>query len=204
MSGFSNESRGGSGKFANFSKGKITTKIDGEKQTFNSLSGLITAIYVEDAEYEKKEYRKVNVRIEHESGITVLGFPLSSGYGNAFCRILPNIDRVKEVVISPGLTPDKKNPEIKYGVVFIEQDGTPLKWYFSRKTNNEIPEIKEVTIGKGKNARVEKDYSEREDFFEKVIAKFDAKLLKLYGKKEKIAKPKTADEVTEPIDDLPF
>ena len=206
MSGFSNESRGGSGKFANFSKGKITTKIDGEKQTFNSLSGLITAIYVEDAEYDKKEYRKVNVRIEHESGITVLGFPLSSGYGNAFCRILPNIDPAQEIVIAPGLTPDKNNPTIKYGTVFIEQDKTPIKWYFSSKTEHgdKVPEIGETTIGKGKNAKVVKDYSEREDFFEKVIAKFDAKLLKLYGKKEKIAKPKTADEVTEPIDDLPF
>lgn len=207
MSGFSNDSRGGSGKFANFKDGKIVTKIEGEKKTFTTLSGTMTAIYIDDAEYNGKEYRKVNVRLDHEDGETILGFPLSSGYGNAFCRLLPNVDPAKEVAISGGVTKDEKDPKKKYGNLFIEQDGKNVKWFFSSKTEHgdEVPEIKEATVGKGKNAKVVKDYSEREDFFERVIMKFDQKLQKLYGKKEKPkAPPKTADEVTEPLDDLSF
>lgn len=205
--GFSNDSRGGSGRFANFKDGKIITKIDGENKTYTSLSGLITAIYIDDAEYQGKEYKKINVRVQHEEGETILGFPLSSGYGNAFCRILPNVDPTREVVISGGTSKDEKNPDRKYGNLFMEQNGENLKWYFSSKTEHgkKVPEIVETTVGRGSNKKTVKDYSEREDFFEGVIAKFDAKLQKLYGKKEKPApQPKTADEVTEPIDDLPF
>jgi hypothetical protein len=203
--GFTNDGGVGSGKFANFKDGKIVTKIDGEKMTFNALEGTIVAIYIEDDNYDNKDYRKVNCRIEHEDGVTILGFPLSSGYGKAFCCLLPNVDPTKPVKISGGIQKDKVNPKIKYASMFIEQDKKSVKWYYSKETKRLLPEVVEETIGSGKNAKVVKDYSKREDFFERLITKFDEKLQKIYGKKDKVkAPPKTADEVTEPIDDLPF
>lgn len=205
MSGFSNDIRGGSGKFANFKDGKIVTKIDGEKKVFTTLTGTIRGVYVEPAEYQGKAYTKVVVCIDHIDGETLLGFPLSSGYGKAFCCLLPNIDITKEVSISGGTQPDKTDPTKKYASLFIEQDGKTLKWFYSKtnKNDDKIPAVEEIVIGKGKHARKERDYSKRDDFFERLIMAFDQKLEKKFGKKEKV-KHVAAEEVTEPIDDLPF
>lgn len=202
MSGFSNDTKG-QGKFANFREGKIITKINGEKKEFTTLTGFIKAVYIDDANYDNKDYRKVNVLIEHDSGETILGFPLSSGYGNAFCRLLPNVDISKEVSISGSVTPDKNDPKRKYSSLFVSHGKTVLEWYYSKKNENDkkVPAIKEQTVGSGRNKKIVKDYSQREDFFERLIMAFDKKLQKMYGKKDK---PKTADDVTEPIDDLPF
>jgi hypothetical protein len=201
--GFTNEAKGGSGKFANFKDGLIVTKIDGEKKTFTHLTGRIIGVWVEPAKYQDKEYTKVNVTIKHEDGETILGFPLSSGYGNAFCRLLPRIDIKKDVKISGGTQPDKTDPLKKYASLFIDQSGETLKWFYSKAGGNDdkVPAVKEVPVGTGKNKKMVKDYSAREDFFERLILKFDQNLEKEYGKKQI---PVTADDVTEPIDDLPF
>jgi hypothetical protein len=206
MSGFSNEGGGGqNAKYANFSKGMLVTRIDGEKKTFRSLTGTIIDIDVQDAEFEGKPYRKIVLFIDHIDGVTQLGFGLSSGYGNAFCRILPNIDITKEVTISGGQTPDPKGGDKKYSSLFVMQDEAYVKWYFTKDNaaGKKIPAVVDMKDKKGKV--IGKDYSDRETFFEKVIVKKLSAIQELHGDAaKKLKKKPIKDEDTEPVDDLPF
>ena len=59
QSGFSNESRGGNGMFASFKDGKITTKVEGEKKTFTTLTGLIVDVDIEDAKFQVSQQLRV-------------------------------------------------------------------------------------------------------------------------------------------------
>jgi hypothetical protein len=208
--GFTNESRGGGSKFANFSKGNIVTKIDGEKKTFSHLEGDLVDIDIEDASYQDKPYRKLVLYIFHEDGLTALGFPLNSGYGNAFCRICPNINPAKPIKVSGGITPDEKIKDKFYSSLYIQQGGSYVKWYFKNDTpeGKKVPEVSTQTIGRGKSAKEVKDYSARDEFFEKVILRFLEKVQAIHpkgaaGGKGKV-KHQDPDDITEPIDDLPF
>jgi hypothetical protein len=208
--GFTNESQGGDSKFANFSKGMIVTKIAGERKEFSHLEGDLVDINIEDAEYQGKAYRKLVLYIVHEDGMTLLGFPMNSGYGNAFCRICPNIDPKKRVKISGGTTPDKVDKNKSYASLFIQQGGNYVKWYFKNDTpeGKKVPDVDITVVGKGKSAKEVRDYSNRDEFFERVITAFLNKVQRVYPKGAAGVKAKEkhvdADSITEPIDDLPF
>lgn len=203
--GFTNkQDGGGSGKYANFKDGKIVTKIDGEKRTFTTIDGDIVDVTISSEKYLDKEYEKITVWIAHEDGCTQLGFPLTSGYGRAFCKILPNIDATQPVEISGGSK--KLDNGNSYGTVFIRQRGTAVKWFFT--ANNEmgkkLPKIKEVLDGRGKV--IGKDTSELDEFLQGVIVKFLKKVQKRFpnGAADFKKTFADADQITEPIDDLPF
>jgi hypothetical protein len=206
--GFTKEQREGGSKFANFSNGMIVTKIDGEKETFSHLEGDIVDINVQDAEYQGKEYRKLILYIRHEDGVTQLGFPMNSGYGNAFCRICPNIDPALPVKISGGTTPDEKDKTKKYSSLFVQQKGSYVKWYFKNGTpeGKKVPEVAITVVGKGKSAKEVRDYSDRDEFFEKVIVLFLRRVQGRFPKGAEKFEVKHVDaaDMTEPIDDLPF
>lgn len=206
QSGFSNESRGGNGMFASFKDGKITTKVEGEKKTFTTLTGLIVDVDIEDAKFQDREYRKVTLFMKHKEGVTRLGFPLTSGYGWSFFQLCGNIDVKLPVSISGGTTdlPNSGTPPKKYGKMFIEQAGKSLKHFMKKDSEaaKKIPLVTETKVGK----QVVKNYEKRDEFMEKVITAFYKKVQKMYpdGAKDikKINSP--ADEIIEPIDDLPF
>lgn len=209
--GFTNESgSNGGSKFANFSKGMITTKVDGEKKSFTHLEGDIIDISIEDAEYQGEAYRKIVLYISHEDGLTQLGFPFNSGYGNAFCRLCPNIDPSKRVKISGGTEPDPNDKTKSYSKLFVQQSGAYVKWFFKKDTDNGklVPDVKIEKIGKGKSAKEVKDYSDRDEFFERVIVRFLEKVQVMYPKGAEGYHSKgghqDATDITEPIDDLPF
>lgn len=206
--GFTNEQSEGGSKFANFSNGMIVTRIAGEKKSFSHLEGDIVDIDVQDAEYQGKPYRKLILYIAHEDGVTQLGFPMNSGYGNAFCRICPNIDPAKPVKISGGTTPDEKDKTKKYSSLFCQQGGAYVKWHFKNGTpeGKKVPDVAITVVGKGKSAKEVRDYSDRDEFFEKVIVTFLRKVQAKYPKGAAGFKTKHVDaaDITEPIDDLPF
>lgn len=212
MSGFKTEKKTSGSKFANLSKGWIVVGSGDDRMQYGSLTGSLIDFYTEEAEYEGKGYTKLVLCISHNGVLTLLGFSISSGYGQAFCRIAPNIDPKAEIEISASYQAAKndKSPDPKrYGSLFISQHDKPLKWFFTNTNDNGklVPAVKEVKIGTGKNARIEKDYSERQEFFDKVLAKVHKKVQEAYPlgmegfKKEKHV---DAADITEPLDDLPF
>lgn len=204
MSGFSNKQGGGSSKYANFKDGMIVTKVDGEKKQFTTLEGDLLDIDVEDAEYENKPYRKINLYIQHDAGVTILGMPLGSGYGQSFCKICPNIDVSKPIMISGGI--DKiEGSAFTYGKVYVSQDEKYVKWFYTKTENaGKFPKAEEITIGKGKSARVEKDYTKRDEFCERLLYAFHEKLAKVWPNGAATAAKAKKDAVNDPTSDLPF
>lgn len=213
MSGFSNESNGGgNAKYANFSKGVIKTKVDGEMKSFTHLTGDLLAIDLEDSpgspQHKIEPYRKIVLFVQHDQGITMLGFPFNSGYGQAFLKICPNIDLNKEVKISGGISKDKDSGQ-EYASLFIQQDEKYVQWYYKKGTKefDKIPPVKEETVGKGKSAKIVKDYTDRDMFFEKLILGFQKKLEKVWPAGVKTAQEarKKSEPATEGDGDgLPF
>lgn len=165
MSGLSNEPRT-SGRFVNFKEGML---INNGKE-FTSITGDIIDMDIMDAEFNKQPYRKVVLYIQDDEGtIYMLGFPLTSGYGNSFFRIAPNIDYSKSVTISGGT--EKLESGNSWGKMFVQQDGKYVKHYFKKgeKANDSVPQVNQVKVGTGKNAKTVADYSDRDAFIEKVL-----------------------------------
>lgn len=201
--GFENKSgSGGNAKFANFKEGVIVTKINGERRSFTHLCGDILDVEVEDAVFDNKPYRKIILYIQHEDGVTMLGFPLGSGYGVAFCKICPNIDVNKPVEVSGGF----EKPEgyrTGFGKIFVSQGEKYVQHFYSAKLKNldKIPDVKEVKVGKN----MVKDYTKRDEFFEKVLFGFHTKLQKVWPNGAAIStKTKKAAAAEDVVDDLPF
>lgn len=162
MSGLKNEPITG-GKFLNFKEGKIISAADGEKKAYTSVEGMLTDLDIVDEEYKGKEYRKIVLFItDDENNIWKLGFPLESGYGNAFCSLALNIDYNKPVIISGGVK--EMDNDKSYGMLFIKQDGKNLKWYFTK----EHPELPKGVKAKDRSGEFI-DYTDRNDFFHKLL-----------------------------------
>jgi hypothetical protein len=166
MSGLKNEPVTG-GKFLNFKDGKIIANIDGVKEEFTAVEGSLVELDIVDEEYKGKEYRKIVLFIKDDEGTEwKLGFPLESGYGNAFCSLALNIDYSKPVKISGGVK-EMENDK-SYGMIFIRQEvagkWVNLKWHYTKESGI-------VPVGvKAKDRSGEYwDFTERNDFFHKML-----------------------------------
>lgn len=204
MSGLSKEKSQG-GKYLNFKEGKIICN----KEEFESFTGRIKGLYVEDAEFEDKEYRKITLIVtDDDNKEYLLGFPVSSGYGNAFCCLLPNMNFEKDVTISGGI--EKVEGSIKkFAKLFLKQDGKFLKYKWTQKNPGTLPPPEIIKQGTGKKATEIKTYEKRNEFFEDILTRVAVALVKLYGSDFSKPSPvkketRTAADITAPIDDLPF
>lgn len=207
MSGFSNQEGGGNSKYANFKEGLIVTKKNGQKVSFTTLEGDILDVDVEDAEFDKKPYRKVNVYIQHDEGVTILGFPIGSGYGQAFCKMLPNLNASLPVTISGGIDKVEGSPR-SYGKMFIKQEGVSVKWFYTKSLNADKLPTTQKNVGTKAKPVWESDYTARNEFFEKLLFRFHENLAKVWpngAATAKAAKGKAGvAENSDPADDLPF
>ncbi len=193
MSGLKNEPVTG-GKFLNFKDGKIISSVNGSKEEYTSVEGEVTELDIVDEEYKGKEYRKIVLFIKDDEGTEwKLGFPLESGYGNAFCSLAPNVDFSKPVKISGGIK-EMENDK-SYGMLFIRQvdevtgNWKNLKWFYTK-------ESKEVPSGvKAKDRSGEYwDFTERNDFFHRLLIE---KIRPAILNGGKISAPKTETKKSE-------
>jgi hypothetical protein len=83
----------------------------------------------------------------------------SSGYSASFLKTLPNVKLSDRVQITPKLTieGDKKK-----SVCFLNQNGSGLKWAFTRENPNGMPDLVKIKV-KGKDTW---DDSDRMEFLE--------------------------------------
>lgn len=172
MSGLKNEPVTG-GKFLNFKDGAIISANDGEKKAYTHLEGMVIDLDIVDENYKGKDYRKIVLFVkDDEQNIWKLGFPLESGYGNAFCSLSPNIDFTIPLKISGGIK--EMDNEKSYGVLFVKQptgsgaEGEStwknIKWFYTK-------ESKDIPGGERKKDRTGEymDYSARNDFFHRLL-----------------------------------
>lgn len=129
-------------RYLDIKAGKIAVK-DGEKVEFYGyVEGRLTDIAVKDDEYKGQQYKKLLVNLIDETGeVFQLQMKLDSGYGRAFCCIIPNVDLSKPVRISP--TYEEKDGAKKTGM-FINQNDKPVKWAFTKDNPGNRPDLEKV------------------------------------------------------------
>lgn len=198
--------RTGSFRYVNIKKGQIAIKEGEEVKLYGYVEGFIRGLEVREDEYKGDKYHKLCVNLVDESGeIFQLQFRLDSGYGRAFCCILPNIDLTKSVMITP--TYEVINDKPKSGM-FINQGGKAIKWAFTKDNPNGMPPLERVTF---KNKEMI-DNSAQQQFFMELISRVNQELslsapAAVPEKANAVASrpPQLAgDEHHEPVDDLPF
>src|SRR5687767_2196758 len=127
--------------FANIKEGKIHIKAskDAAVEEFTFIEGYITGLKVVEKTWENEKYKQINVNLHDGVSKTwQLQMRLSSGYGRAFCKILPNITLADPVKISPNVK--EEDGEKRY-TVFVRQNDKALTHAFTKDNPGEMPPI---------------------------------------------------------------
>ena len=153
------------------------------EEFMDGLSGRITEIKTKDhPDYGK--FWLITLTDGDWSGVVQIKY--SSGYASAFLKMLPNVDLSKDVTIVPKMTIDGDK---KKASLFIMQDGTPLKHFYTKDNPNGLPQMKKIKV-KGKEKW---DDTEMMEFLEKMV--FTEVVPKLNG---------ASSEDSKEIEDLDF
>ena len=182
-----------------FDEGNIKTKVKGESIEFTTLQGRIVALRVVDETFGGEDYKKLQINLHDGKALMILQMKLNSGYGRAFCCMLPNIDITKDVFISGGY---KVVNERGKTTMYIKQGNKNIKWHFTKENPRELPMPEIYTIGKGKNIKQMLDFGAQTDFFIKMIAEYNTHLNSSAAPMEK--GPQLEPTETGTTDDLPF
>jgi hypothetical protein len=169
--GLTNSQQGGSKVFLSISNGKLVRsfkeKTEGAVSRINkagrevyemfydSLEGTITGVGTKESDYGKF----LVVQVESNGVNYQLEMNFSSGYSASFLKTIPNVNLSTRVSITPKLTieGDKKK-----SVCFLNQNGSGLKWAFTRENPNGMPDLVKIKV-KGKDTW---DDSDRMEFLE--------------------------------------
>ena len=148
-------SNGGNGVFLSITNGKLVrqfkqatdksvmrvNKVGREvhEEFYDSLSG-----YISDIKTKETEYGKFWV-ISLKDGNTTyhLETKYSSGYAVSFLKALPNVAFSEVVTLTPKLTIDGDK---KQSVLFINQNGSGLKHYWTKADPKELPDLKQIKV----------------------------------------------------------
>jgi hypothetical protein len=164
-------SQGGSKVFLSISNGKLVRsfkeKTEGAvsrvnkagrevfEMFYDSLEGTIKEVGTKESDYGKF----LVVQVESNGVNYQLEMNFSSGYSASFLKTIPNVNLSQRVQITPKLTieGDKKK-----SVCFLNQNGSGLKWAFTKDNPNGMPDLVKIKV-KGKDTW---DDSDRMEFLE--------------------------------------
>jgi hypothetical protein len=128
------------------------------EEQYKGYSGKITDIQTRESEYGKEW----NVTIDDGEVTASLQFKYSSGYAASFLKALPNVDFTKDVIFTPKVTIDG---EKKRTTLFLNQNGTAVKWAFTKDNPNGCPGLKQIKV-KGQTTW---DDSDMMEFLENMV-----------------------------------
>jgi len=118
-----------------------TTK-DGKlvnEEFYKGWSGVIKEVKTRETDYGKEW----NVTIDDGKVTAILNFKYSSGYASSFLKALPNVNLSKEVTFSPSVSEFNGK---KKTTLFLNQEGRPVKWYYTKETPNGCPSMKQIKV----------------------------------------------------------
>lgn len=156
--------------YLSIKKGKISYKKDGETKESDFIEGFITKIAIIEKEYEGKKYEEANITIIDVEDKYQLQMKVDSGYFRTFCNAFKSGNPKLRTKITPTY---KEEGAKKQSSCFVEQNGSSLKWFYSKANDNldDVPKLKEVMIGKTKHY----DGSEILDFWKKWLLSLEFK-----------------------------
>lgn len=190
------------GKFTyvNIKKGKLYVKRDNEVLSFDNIEGYLVGLEIRDDEYQGKKYKKLCLDIVYENDRFQLQMKLDSGYGQAFCRMSPNIDLKQLLKITP--TYQEVDGKGRAGM-FINQNGAALKWAWTKDNPGNLPMLEKVEF----KGETHWDNTKQQEYFINVLMTSIRPNLvheAVAGPAHQFTDIPAASDINEPIDDLPF
>ena len=169
---------------------------------FNFLEGRLERVYIQDTEYGKSWVFVVSDDIKTYNLVT--GY--SSGYAVGLLGRLPNVDLSDNIRIKSFYI--RGNDDKFRGYLTIQQGGQKVEKAYTKEEPNGLPEIKQVEV----NGEKVWDSTDRMKFFEKLVEKINAAILKinpladqtLGNFEEETPDPDIEDAPPEENDGLPF
>jgi hypothetical protein len=128
------------------------------EEFYKGWNGTITDIKTRENDYGKNWM----IHLIDENGEYILQLPYSSGYSASFLKALPNLDPMQPVTITPSL---KIEGDKKRTSLFLNQNGTALKWAYTKENPNGLPQLQQIKV-KGKTTW---DDSEIMEFLENMV-----------------------------------
>lgn len=133
--------------YLNISKGVLTYKKDGVKQTTGAVSGIITAVNFKIENYQGVDYEQCGITIVDGEEKYQLQMNSDSGYFRGFCNFLKSGSPTERVKLAPNY---KEVDGKKKSTCFVEQDGKALKAFHTKDNPGDYPQMEKVTF-KGKD-----------------------------------------------------
>lgn len=130
------------------------------EEFYDNITGIIKSVKTKQSEYGK--FWVVNVLV-NDVRFNV-EFNYSGGYASTFLKALPNINLNLPVTIIPN---QQIVDEKTKAVIFLNQNGKPIKHYFTKDNPNGMPPLKKT---KHKGVEVWDD-TEQMDFLEQYVSK---------------------------------
>lgn len=109
------------------------------EEFYDSLTGKITDVKTKESEYGKFWV----VSVKDDSNTHFLELKYSSGYAISFLKALPNVDLSQNVTLTPKLNIDG---EKKSSVIFLNQNGKPIKHFWTKNNPGEMPQLKKIKV----------------------------------------------------------
>jgi hypothetical protein len=109
------------------------------EEFYDSLSGHITDVKTKESEYGKFWV----ISVKDNSNTYFLEVKYSSGYAVSFLKALPNVSLSEVVTLTPKLNIDG---EKKSSVIFLNQNGTPIKHYWNKENPKDLPQLKKIKV----------------------------------------------------------
>jgi hypothetical protein len=151
---------------------------------YDSFTGRLIDIKIADGTYGKTW----NFYFQDSGEVYILQLSYNNGFANALLKMLPNADLTKEMKVSPSMK--EENGKIKSSL-FVNQDGKPLKHFYTKDNPNGFPQWTQITV-KGEKVW---DSTDQLKFLEEMV---NTTILPKLVRNVEVAEPA---EITEPAEE---
>jgi hypothetical protein len=154
-------SKGGNITYLNLKQGKFARKnANGDIELFDTVDGIITAAEYKEDSYNGQDFRKLVLSIIDGEDKYILQVREDSGYYRGLTNAIANADISKKVKLTASSKEVNGKPQT---TIFVSQNGTALKWKWTKDNPGELPPLDQVKL-KGKTVY---DNSAQTAFFAK-------------------------------------
>ena len=196
------ENNSGRLTFVNIKEGKLYIKPkDSEVQFFDTLSGVITKVEFGNETFEGNTFERAKITIVDGDDRFLLQMRTDSGYFRGFCNSLKTGNPIEKIKVSPSYKKeDGKNPQT---TCFVQQNGQALKHYSTLANPQDVPSVSKVKF-KGKDVW---DGTEQVEYWKNWLLSIKFEHEAIAGAtsfKQPQSQVSEANDIVEPVDDLPF
>lgn len=136
-------------QYVKLKEGKFYLSTDKDAENpYDELTGLVTDFRFKDEEYKGVKNRKLYVNVKDDDVTYSFSVSIDSSYASSLINFLKTADLTEKLTFIPSMKNDKndKGEDVKKYSIFVKQDDTALKGYYSKATGNSLPEFKKLKV----------------------------------------------------------